>query len=404
MRVKIWTADGPHRLLRRAAADRRASTRSAPTSARRSATGRGARRAQRPDEPENRFERGQGRPATRSTRASARPTGRRCCSRPTSVRAPSSRAAGDIWLPFACPLLVGAAPALARPGAARVAARSALRRSQREREALLVHGGRGLDRRAPPDRRRPARRRRAGPRRPLVLAQRRPRSGAAARSDAGADAASAGGARRVTRASAIRQLRTLLVEIHPPNLRAAGLDAALADLLAPLRHAGIDDRARRSPTARLEPPRRSRSFSARRGEAIRNVAAARAARARSRRASRAPTAGCASRSRTTASGSSPSERERRRSEGHVGLSLLEELARRGAASLEVRSPPGAGTSFSLEVPRRDPLSDRRRPRSRARRPRAARSATFEDVELVGAAANGEEAVALCAERRAGRRR
>ncbi len=37
----------------------------------------------------------------------------------------------------------------------------------------------------------------------------------------------------------IQQLRTLLVDIYPPNLREAGLPAALQDLLAPLRSAGI---------------------------------------------------------------------------------------------------------------------------------------------------------------------
>lgn len=45
-------------------------------------------------------------------------------------------------------------------------------------------------------------------------------------------------AARSTR-NGIQQLRTLLVDIYPPNLRAAGLPAALRDLLAPLRSAGI---------------------------------------------------------------------------------------------------------------------------------------------------------------------
>lgn len=37
----------------------------------------------------------------------------------------------------------------------------------------------------------------------------------------------------------IQQLRTLLVDIYPPNLREAGLPAALRDLLAPLANAGV---------------------------------------------------------------------------------------------------------------------------------------------------------------------
>ena len=35
----------------------------------------------------------------------------------------------------------------------------------------------------------------------------------------------------------VRDLRTLLVEIHPPRLESAGLEAALDDLLSPLRAA-----------------------------------------------------------------------------------------------------------------------------------------------------------------------
>ena len=51
-------------------------------------------------------------------------------------------------------------------------------------------------------------------------------------------------------------------------------------------------------------------------------------------------------------GFSEAQRERRRDEGHVGLSLLEELAARAGATLVVGSTPGAGTTFALEVPRR----------------------------------------------------
>jgi signal transduction histidine kinase len=44
------------------------------------------------------------------------------------------------------------------------------------------------------------------------------------------------------------------------------------------------------------------------------------------------------------------DRERRRAEGHMGLTLLEELVARRGGRLDVRSSPGAGTSFELEVP------------------------------------------------------
>ena len=49
-------------------------------------------------------------------------------------------------------------------------------------------------------------------------------------------------------------------------------------------------------------------------------------------------------------GFAPDERERRREEGHVGLSLLEELAASAGGRLDVRSAPGEGTTFALELP------------------------------------------------------
>jgi signal transduction histidine kinase len=51
-------------------------------------------------------------------------------------------------------------------------------------------------------------------------------------------------------------------------------------------------------------------------------------------------------------GFSSEERAQRREEGHVGLTLIEELAVRSGASVDVRSTPGEGTTFALELPRR----------------------------------------------------
>jgi signal transduction histidine kinase len=49
-------------------------------------------------------------------------------------------------------------------------------------------------------------------------------------------------------------------------------------------------------------------------------------------------------------GFSLEEREQRRAEGHLGLSLLEEMVEHAGGSLEVRSQPGAGTMVAVEVP------------------------------------------------------
>jgi signal transduction histidine kinase len=43
-------------------------------------------------------------------------------------------------------------------------------------------------------------------------------------------------------------------------------------------------------------------------------------------------------------------RDRRRTEGHLGLSLVEELARQAGGSLTIDSREAAGTRVRLEVP------------------------------------------------------
>jgi two-component system NarL family sensor kinase len=51
-------------------------------------------------------------------------------------------------------------------------------------------------------------------------------------------------------------------------------------------------------------------------------------------------------------GFGPETRERRRAEGHLGLSLVEELAQQAGGSLAVDSGDGEGTRVRLEVPLR----------------------------------------------------
>lgn len=150
----------------------------------------------------------------------------------------------------------------------------------------------------------------------------------------------------VTRA-AIQRLRSLLVEIHPPNLHVAGLAAALADVAAPLRRRGADvelDVERLD----LDPDMEALVFRAAR-EAIRNVID-------HAEASRVTVAvhendGVV---RLTVEddgvGFEPAERAGARSAGHVGLTLLEEHAAHADAQLSIASEPGHGTLFTLEVP------------------------------------------------------
>ena len=146
--------------------------------------------------------------------------------------------------------------------------------------------------------------------------------------------------------AAMRRLRSLIVDIHPPNLRASGLEAAIGDLLAPLAADGLETAFDGAPPLAEDA---ELVFYRGAGEALRNVRQhANASRVTVR----------VSRSGGTALlevvddgvGFTPEQRELRRREGHVGLSLLEELAERAGGRLEVTSAPGAGTTFALEVP------------------------------------------------------
>jgi signal transduction histidine kinase len=139
----------------------------------------------------------------------------------------------------------------------------------------------------------------------------------------------------------VRDLRTLLVEIHPPRLESAGLESALDDLLSPLRAAGVDT------VLEVEPGGRHDNLVYRVArEALRNVAEhARAGRVTvTVRPERLTVA-------DDGRGFDAAERGRRREEGHVGLALLEDLSGQSGGTLTVNSAPGAGTTVTLELRR-----------------------------------------------------
>ena len=146
----------------------------------------------------------------------------------------------------------------------------------------------------------------------------------------------------------MRRIRSLLVEIHPPNLRAAGLEASLDDLLNPLAGRGIETSLAVEDALDLGEEAEQLIYRAA-GEAIRNAERHADARELAVRVGRRD--GWARLEVTDDGvGFGPEDRERSRAEGHVGLSLLEEYTARLGGTLEVRSTPGEGTSFVLEVP------------------------------------------------------
>ena len=136
----------------------------------------------------------------------------------------------------------------------------------------------------------------------------------------------------------VRDLRTLLVEIHPPRLESAGLEAALDDLLSPLHAAGVET------ALEVEPTRDDALVYRVVREALRN--AAEHARARHVTVTVTPRGATI---RDDGAGFDAAQRARRREEGHVGLALLEDLVTEAGGTLAVSSAPGEGTTVTLEM-------------------------------------------------------
>jgi signal transduction histidine kinase len=148
----------------------------------------------------------------------------------------------------------------------------------------------------------------------------------------------------------VRDLRALLVDLHPPALATAGLEAALGDLVSPLSARGTSVELRVDGAERLDPDTQALVYRVAQ-EAVRNVVAYADASAVSVDVDVAD-----STARLVVAddgrGFGPETRERRRAEGHLGLSLVEELAQQAGGSLAVDSGEGEGTRVRLEVPLR----------------------------------------------------
>ena len=172
----------------------------------------------------------------------------------------------------------------------------------------------------------------------------------------GADARGAGAEAGVLRTTierlrrTVRDLRTLLVELHPPHLAAAGLEAALADLVSPVQASGTVVSVAIDGAERLDREQEALVYRVAQ-EAVRNVIAY--ADAATLQVELTVGDGVA---RLVVSddgrGFDPGIRERRLAEGHLGLSLVEELARQSGGTLEISSSEGGGTRVDLEVPSR----------------------------------------------------
>lgn len=137
----------------------------------------------------------------------------------------------------------------------------------------------------------------------------------------------------------VRDMRTLLVEIHPPRLESAGLEPALHDLLSPLQAQGIQTHLH------VEEGGGNDALVYRvTREALRNVVSH--AEASTVTVTVTPT-------RLTVTddgrGFDAAQRADRAEQGHVGLSLLGDLVAQAGGTLRIDSAPGAGTTVTLDV-------------------------------------------------------
>jgi signal transduction histidine kinase len=148
----------------------------------------------------------------------------------------------------------------------------------------------------------------------------------------------------------VSSLRSLLVQIYPPNLERAGLRRALADLAARLQPRGIDVRI--AVPDRLDVPLETASLLFRTAqEALLNVAKHADARTVAVTVSQHPER-IVLEVADDGTGFDPRAAARPAPHsGHLGMSLLADLAAAGGARLSVRTAPGAGTTLRLEVPR-----------------------------------------------------
>jgi signal transduction histidine kinase len=157
------------------------------------------------------------------------------------------------------------------------------------------------------------------------------------------------GAAATTRGS-VRSLRSLIVEIYPPNLEQVGLAAAIEDLAAAAATTGLAVDVQIDPDMVLSPPTTAAVYRATR-EAVSNVRRhASAARASVRLETGAPDAGAQPTVVLTVTDEGVGFDPTAVPPDHVGLRLLTDLAGSLGGTLTVESAPGQGTMLHMEVP------------------------------------------------------
>jgi signal transduction histidine kinase len=147
---------------------------------------------------------------------------------------------------------------------------------------------------------------------------------------------------------AMKDLRTLIIELAPPALRREGLQAALLGVLSEIKRKGTNTELDLPPNLRLREDRAALIFRVGQ-EILRNVAAH--AQAKNVKVELTTAEGSAVLSiQDDGRGFTKSDIERRRAEGHLGTVAIVELAENAGGTLTIDSEPGRGTLVVLTLP------------------------------------------------------
>jgi signal transduction histidine kinase len=147
---------------------------------------------------------------------------------------------------------------------------------------------------------------------------------------------------------AMKDLRTLIIELAPPTLRREGLQAALVEVLREVKRKGTNYVLDLPSDLRLREDRAALIFRVAH-EILRNVAAH--AKAKSVKVELTTEDGSAILSiQDDGKGFSKQDVERRRAEGHLGTAAMVELAEDAGGTLTIDSELGRGTLVVLTLP------------------------------------------------------
>jgi signal transduction histidine kinase len=148
--------------------------------------------------------------------------------------------------------------------------------------------------------------------------------------------------------AAMKDLRTLIIELAPPTLRREGLHAALLEVLRDIKRKGTKTKLDLPPNLRLREDRAALIFRVAQ-EILRNVAAH--AQAKNVTVELKEAGGMAVlRINDDGKGFTPGQAARRRAEGHLGTTSIVDLAEEVGGTLDIDSELGKGTRVTLRVP------------------------------------------------------